>query len=58
MEVERHILETDKQFGLENIAFDPWQAELLGQRLARIPIGRIDLKFLAIRERPPGAVFR
>lgn len=26
--------------------------------LARIPIGRIDLKFLAIRERPPGGVFR
>lgn len=26
--------------------------------LARIPIGRIDLKFLAIRERSPGGVFR
>jgi hypothetical protein len=33
MEVERHILEIDKAYGLEQIAFDPWQAELLGQRL-------------------------
>ena len=32
-EVERHILELDALFGLENVAFDPWQAELLGQRL-------------------------
>jgi phage terminase large subunit-like protein len=33
MEVERHILEVDRQFGLENVAFDPWQAELMAQRL-------------------------
>jgi len=33
IEVERHILDIDRQFGLENVAFDPWQAELLAQRL-------------------------
>lgn len=32
-EVERHILELDAQFGLENVAFDPWQMEHLAQRL-------------------------
>jgi len=33
MEVENHILQLDARFGLEFCAFDPWQAELLGQRL-------------------------
>lgn len=34
MEVERAILEFDREFGgLENVAFDPWQAELMAQRL-------------------------
>jgi hypothetical protein len=32
-EVERHILRMDAIFNLEFVAFDPWQAELLGQRL-------------------------
>jgi len=32
-EVERHILELDAQFGLEAVAFDPWQAEHMAQRL-------------------------
>ena len=32
-EVERCILAMDELFGLEFCAFDPWQAELLGQRL-------------------------
>jgi hypothetical protein len=33
MEVERHLLDLDAKYGLEFCAFDPWQAELLGQRL-------------------------
>ena len=33
MKVERYILDLDARFGLEFVAFDPWQAELLGQRL-------------------------
>jgi len=33
MEVEAHILDLDRRFGLEYVAFDPWQAELMGQRL-------------------------
>ncbi len=32
-EVEKYILELDEEFGLEFVAFDPWQAELLAQRL-------------------------
>lgn len=32
-EVERHILDLDRRFGLEFVGFDPWQAELLAQRL-------------------------
>ena len=32
-EVERHLLELDAQFGLETVAFDPWQMEHLAQRL-------------------------
>ena len=32
-EVERYLLELDELFGLEFVAFDPWQAELLSQRL-------------------------
>lgn len=32
-EVERHVLELDERFGLEAVAFDPWQAELLASRL-------------------------
>lgn len=33
IEVENYILDLDKTFGLENVAVDPWQAELLCQRL-------------------------
>jgi len=33
MEVELHIMELDANYGLEFCGFDPWQAELLGQRL-------------------------
>lgn len=33
IEVERHILELDERFGLEFVAFDPWQMEHLAQRL-------------------------
>ncbi len=32
-EVERHILDLDARFGLENVAIDVWQAELLASRL-------------------------
>ena len=32
-EVEAYILSLDRQFGLEQVAFDPWQAELLATRL-------------------------
>jgi hypothetical protein len=32
-EVERHILELDRQYNLETVAFDPWQMEHLAQRL-------------------------
>jgi hypothetical protein len=32
-EVELHLLALDEQYGLEFVAFDPWQAELLSQRL-------------------------
>ncbi len=33
IEVERHILALDERFGLEFVAFDPWQMEHLAQRL-------------------------
>ncbi|MGC1274347.1 MAG: terminase large subunit [Planctomycetaceae bacterium] len=33
MEIEQHLLELDKLFGLEFVAFDPWQAEHMAQRL-------------------------
>ncbi len=33
IDVERHLLDLDATFGLESIVFDPWQAELLAQRL-------------------------
>jgi hypothetical protein len=33
MAVERHILSLDDRYGLESVGFDPWQAELMGQRL-------------------------
>lgn len=33
LDVEKHILALDQQFGLEYVAFDPWQAEHLGQTL-------------------------
>jgi hypothetical protein len=33
IEVEQYLLELDMQFSLENVAFDPWQAELLASRL-------------------------
>jgi hypothetical protein len=32
-EVERHILELDQQYNLITVAFDPWQAEHMAQRL-------------------------
>lgn len=32
-EVEQHILDLDKQFGIEQVGFDPWQAELLASRV-------------------------
>ena len=32
-EVESHILELDAQYHLETVAFDPWQAEHMAQRL-------------------------
>lgn len=32
-EVEKHILALDEQYGLEFVAFDPWQMEHLAQRL-------------------------
>jgi Phage Terminase len=32
-DVERHILEMDEKYGLECVAFDPWQAEHMAQRL-------------------------
>jgi len=33
IEVERHILDLDRQYGLEFVGFDPWQMEHLAQRL-------------------------
>ncbi len=33
LDVERHILELDQKFNLENVIFDPWQMEHLAQRL-------------------------
>lgn len=33
LDVERHILDLDEQFGLEFVAFDPWQMEHLAQTL-------------------------
>ena len=33
IEVEQHILDLDRRFGLEVVAFDPWQAESMAQRL-------------------------
>lgn len=33
IEIERHIVDLDKLFGLEFVAFDPWQAESMAQRL-------------------------
>ena len=33
MDVEQHILNLDVRFSMEFCGFDPWQAELLGQRL-------------------------
>ena len=32
-EVEEYLLDLDRQFALETVAFDPWQAELLASRL-------------------------
>lgn len=32
-DVEEHILELDREYNLETVAFDPWQAELLAARL-------------------------
>lgn len=31
--VEKHLLEIDRQFGLEAVGFDPWQAEHLAQTI-------------------------
>lgn len=33
LDVERYILDLDEEFGLEFVAFDPWQAEHLSQTL-------------------------
>lgn len=33
MEIEQHVIELDKLFGLEFVAFDPWQAESMAQRI-------------------------
>jgi hypothetical protein len=33
MAVEDHIVATDRKFNLTHIAYDPWQAELMAQRL-------------------------
>jgi hypothetical protein len=33
LDVERHVLELDEAFGLECVAFDPWQAEHMAQTL-------------------------
>lgn len=33
LEIERHLLDLDQQFGLEYVAFDPWQAEHMAQTL-------------------------
>ena len=33
LEVEKHVLDLDKQFGLEFVGFDPWQMEHLAQQL-------------------------
>lgn len=33
MEIEKYILEVDAKLGLERVAYDPWQAEMLAQRL-------------------------
>ncbi len=35
-QIEKAIIELDRQFNLETIAIDPWQAEHLGQRLETI----------------------
>ena len=32
-EVEQYVLDLDEQFGLEFVALDPWQSELLASRL-------------------------
>ena len=33
LDVEKHILDLDEQFGLEQVGFDPWQAEHMAQTL-------------------------
>ncbi len=33
LDVQQHVLELDRQFGLEQVGFDPWQAEHLAQTL-------------------------
>lgn len=33
MAIERYILDLDDRFRLDHVALDPWQAELMGQRL-------------------------
>jgi hypothetical protein len=35
-EVEAHLLDLDGKFGLEHVAYDPWQAEHLAQRLEKL----------------------
>ena len=44
-EVEDYIRELDRQFNLEHVAFDPWQAEHLAQRLEYDKKSRQDQKF-------------
>jgi hypothetical protein len=36
MDIERFILEVDEKLGLERVAFDPWQAEMMAQRVETI----------------------
>jgi hypothetical protein len=39
--IETHVLGLDERFGLASIGFDPWQAELLSQRLEAVSAHRL-----------------
>jgi hypothetical protein len=49
IDVERTIRELDRQFRLERVAVDPWQAELLAQRLETDSLHRRRQQFLPPR---------